>query len=152
MWGCGEALRVVHIILFTFIAAYHLQVWRMQRLYLLHMFYQSLMLLHYATLQVLLDRLDKLNHQAVDLDVNLLDKKIDQMMPELGFMPQDNDRLVASYSGGWQMRMCLGKLLLQVTYHCRGCRLGDVLAHTAHRATSWLAGTPSITVHWDHGH
>lgn len=48
------------------------------------------------------------------MDVNLLDKKIDQMMPELGFMPQDNDRLVASYSGGWQMRMCLGKLLLQV--------------------------------------
>lgn len=86
------------------------------------------MLLHYATLQVLLDRLDKLNHQAVDLDVNLLDKKIDQMMPELGFMPQDNDRLVASYSGGWQMRMCLGKLLLQVTYHCRACRLGDVLS------------------------
>jgi hypothetical protein len=80
---------------------------------------------------------------------------IDQMMPELGFMPftivylclpvlgllhaccralcdaaaaclprlpalprpgcpQDNDRLVSSYSGGWQMRMCLGKLLLQV--------------------------------------
>jgi hypothetical protein len=27
---------------------------------------------------------------------------------------QDNDRLVSSYSGGWQMRMCLGKLLLQV--------------------------------------
>lgn len=52
--------------------------------------------------------------QAVDLDVNLLDKKIDQMMPELGFKAEDNDRLVASYSGGWQMRMCLGKLLLQV--------------------------------------
>jgi hypothetical protein len=28
--------------------------------------------------------------------------------------PDDNDRLVASFSGGWQMRMCLGKLLLQV--------------------------------------
>ncbi len=26
---------------------------------------------------------------------------------------EDNDRLVASFSGGWQMRMCLGKLLLQ---------------------------------------
>jgi ATPase subunit of ABC transporter with duplicated ATPase domains len=63
---------------------------------------------------MLLDRLDKLNAQALDLDVNLLDKKIDQMMPELGFMASDNDRLVASYSGGWQMRMCLGKMLLQV--------------------------------------
>jgi ATPase subunit of ABC transporter with duplicated ATPase domains len=36
------------------------------------------------------------------------------MMPELGFSPEDNDRLVASYSGGWQMRMCLGKILLKV--------------------------------------
>ena len=37
------------------------------------------------------------------------------MMPELGFNPiDDNDRLVASYSGGWQMRMCLGKMLLKV--------------------------------------
>lgn len=64
--------------------------------------------------QTLLDRLDKLNSKAIDLDVTLLDKKIDQMMPELGFKPSDNDRLVASFSGGWQMRMCLGKLLLQV--------------------------------------
>jgi ATPase subunit of ABC transporter with duplicated ATPase domains len=65
-------------------------------------------------LQTLLDRLDRLNSKAIDLDVTLLDKKIDQMMPELGFKPADNDRLVASFSGGWQMRMCLGKLLLQV--------------------------------------
>lgn len=51
--------------------------------------------------------------QVEDLDLELLDKKIDQMMPELGFTQEDNDRLVASYSGGWQMRMCLGKMLLQ---------------------------------------
>ncbi len=58
--------------------------------------------------------MEKLNSKAVDLDVVLLDKKIDQMMPELGFKQDDNDRLVASFSGGWQMRMCLGKMLLQV--------------------------------------
>jgi ATPase subunit of ABC transporter with duplicated ATPase domains len=61
----------------------------------------------------LLDELAEVSKLAVDLDVSLLDKKIDQMMPELGFSPEDNDRLVASYSGGWQMRMCLGKILLQ---------------------------------------
>lgn len=71
--------------------------------------------------QTLLDRLDKLNSKAIDLDVTLLDKKIDQMMPELGFKPSDNDRLVASFSGGWQMRMCLGKLLLQVCVALGGC-------------------------------
>ena len=62
---------------------------------------------------VLLDELNELTNRAVDLDVSLLDKQIDTMMPELGFAPEDNDRLVASYSGGWQMRMCLGKILLQ---------------------------------------
>ena len=41
------------------------------------------------------------------------------MMPSLGFSPEDNDRLVASYSGGWQMRMCLGKILLQVGVRAR---------------------------------
>lgn len=34
-------------------------------------------------------------------------------MPTLGFVPEDNDRLVASFSGGWQMRISLGKILLQ---------------------------------------
>lgn len=61
----------------------------------------------------LLDELSDLQSKAEDLDVNLIDKRIDQMMPELGFGQDDNDRLVASYSGGWQMRMCLGKILLQ---------------------------------------
>ncbi|KAJ9523392.1 hypothetical protein QJQ45_005295 [Haematococcus lacustris] len=64
-------------------------------------------------MQKLLDELDKLNTKAIDMDVTVLDAKISQMMPELGFKPEDNDRLVASFSGGWQMRMCLGKLLLQ---------------------------------------
>jgi hypothetical protein len=41
-----------------------------------------------VSLQALLDRLERLNAQALDMDVVLLDKKIDQMMPELGFMPQ----------------------------------------------------------------
>ena len=41
----------------------------------------------------LLDELQELNSQAADLDVKRLDKKIDQMMPELGFSPDDNDRL-----------------------------------------------------------
>ncbi|GMH44160.1 hypothetical protein BSKO_12094 [Bryopsis sp. KO-2023] len=61
----------------------------------------------------LLDELADLTSKTVDLDVKVLDKKIDKMMPELGFSKEDNDRLVASYSGGWQMRMCLGKILLQ---------------------------------------
>ncbi len=52
----------------------------------------------------LLDELQELNSQAADLDVKRLDKKIDQMMPELGFSPVDNDRLVASYRQGLPSR------------------------------------------------
>jgi ATPase subunit of ABC transporter with duplicated ATPase domains len=61
----------------------------------------------------LLDELADLTGAAADLDIRTLDKRVDEMMPALGFGPDDNDRLVASYSGGWQMRMCLGKILLQ---------------------------------------
>ncbi|GAB4823640.1 hypothetical protein N2152v2_010686 [Parachlorella kessleri] len=61
----------------------------------------------------LLDELSEVQSKGQDLDISLIDKKIDSMMPELGFAPEDNDRLVASFSGGWQMRMGLGKLLLQ---------------------------------------
>lgn len=77
-------------------------------------------------MQSILDQLDKLNNQAIEMDVTLLDKKIDIMLPELGFSPEDNDRLVASYSGGWQMRMCLGKILLQVRGRRSASAVGTV--------------------------
>ena len=62
---------------------------------------------------LLLDELQKQQRILESLDVATLDSKIDKMMPELGFVKEDADRLVAGYSGGWQMRMMLGKLLLQ---------------------------------------
>lgn len=40
----------------------------------------------------LLDELDKLSNKAVDLDMASIDKRLDQMMPQLGFKPEDNDR------------------------------------------------------------
>lgn len=43
----------------------------------------------------LLDELADITADVVDLDVKLLDKKIDKMMPELGFSKEDNDRLVS---------------------------------------------------------
>lgn len=61
----------------------------------------------------LLDELDLLQKKAESLDLFDVDVKINKMMPELGFTLEDSDRLVASYSGGWQMRMSLGKILLQ---------------------------------------
>lgn len=62
----------------------------------------------------LLDEFDLLQRRAEAVDLDVVDVKINKMMPELGFAPEDADRLVASFSGGWQMRMSLGKILLQV--------------------------------------
>ncbi|KAI4374157.1 hypothetical protein MLD38_012183 [Melastoma candidum] len=61
----------------------------------------------------LLDEFDLLQRRAQAVDLDEVDSKISKMMPELGFAPEDSDRLVASFSGGWQMRMALGKILLQ---------------------------------------
>lgn len=61
----------------------------------------------------LLDEFDLLQRRAQAVDLDEVDAKISKLMPELGFAPEDSDRLVASFSGGWQMRMSLGKILLQ---------------------------------------
>lgn len=61
----------------------------------------------------LLDEMDLLQRRAQSVDLNMVEVKINKMMPELGFSPEDSDRLVASFSSGWQMRMSLGKILLQ---------------------------------------
>ena len=63
----------------------------------------------------LLDKFDLLQQLAQAVDFDEVDTKISKLMPELGFAPEDSDRLVASFSGGWQMRMSLGKILLQVS-------------------------------------
>ncbi len=62
----------------------------------------------------LLDELNDLQKKAERGNVYSLAGKVDKMMPTLGFDPErDNERLVASFSGGWQMRIGLGKILLQ---------------------------------------
>ncbi|KAK8930631.1 ABC transporter F family member 5 [Platanthera zijinensis] len=61
----------------------------------------------------LLDEMDLLQRRANDVNLDVVDVKISKLMPELGFTPEDSDRLVASFSSGWQMRMSLGKILLQ---------------------------------------
>jgi ATPase subunit of ABC transporter with duplicated ATPase domains len=43
-------------------------------------------------MSALLDELDKLSNKVVDLDMSTIDKRIDQMMPELGFTEADNSR------------------------------------------------------------
>jgi ATP-binding cassette subfamily F protein 3 len=64
-------------------------------------------------LAALLRDLDRLQRRFEALDGYGLEARVDRLLPELGFQPDDGDRLVSSFSGGWQMRICLGKVMLQ---------------------------------------
>jgi ATP-binding cassette, subfamily F, member 3 len=64
-------------------------------------------------LDKLIHRLDKLQRRFEALDGYGLDARIEKILPEMGFESDDGDRLVSAFSGGWQMRMSLGKILLQ---------------------------------------
>lgn len=64
-------------------------------------------------LDALIHKLDRFQRQFEALDGYGLEARIEKILPELGFAAGDGDRLVESFSGGWQMRMSLGKILLQ---------------------------------------
>ncbi|BAZ38026.1 ABC transporter ATP-binding protein [Calothrix sp. NIES-4101] len=64
-------------------------------------------------LDKLIHKLDKLQRQFEALDGYGLDARIGKILPEMGFQIEDGERLVSAFSGGWQMRMGLGKILLQ---------------------------------------
>ncbi|EAQ68278.1 ABC transport system ATP-binding/permease protein/ Uup family [Synechococcus sp. RS9909] len=66
------------------------------------------------------DHLDALIHELSALQTRFealhgyeLDARIDKLLPSIGFSAEDVERPVADYSGGWQMRIALGKILLQ---------------------------------------
>ena len=66
------------------------------------------------------DHLDELIHELGSLQTRFeslhgyeLDARIDKLLPTIGFTPEGAEQLVGDYSGGWQMRIALGKVLLQ---------------------------------------
>jgi ATP-binding cassette, subfamily F, member 3 len=61
----------------------------------------------------LIQQMDRLQRKFEAMDGYGLDAKIEKILPEMGFDSEDGDRLVSAFSGGWQMRMSLGKILLQ---------------------------------------
>tara|TARA_B100000965_G_scaffold269359_1_gene227829 strand:+ start:1993 stop:3711 length:1719 start_codon:yes stop_codon:yes gene_type:complete len=42
-----------------------------------------------------------------------LESKVEKLLPSIGFNQNEADKLVGAFSGGWQMRIALGKILLQ---------------------------------------
>ena len=66
------------------------------------------------------DHLDELIHELGRLHSRFeslhgyeLEARIDKLLPTIGFSPEGAELLVGDYSGGWQMRIALGKILLQ---------------------------------------
>lgn len=61
----------------------------------------------------LLEVIGALEHRLEDLDAARLKSKIEKVLMGLGFSIPDMDRDCAEFSGGWQMRIALAKLLLR---------------------------------------
>jgi ATP-binding cassette, subfamily F, member 3 len=60
-----------------------------------------------------LEVLGELQHRLEDLDAYRMKSKIERVLMGLGFSVRDFERMTEEFSGGWQMRIALAKLLLQ---------------------------------------
>jgi len=63
-------------------------------------------------MQDILDRMQKLQAKADAKDVNALDSRAEKIMDLMGFDSLDATLPVSAFSGGWKMRIGLGKVLL----------------------------------------
>jgi len=64
-------------------------------------------------MQEILDRMQELQNKAEDKEVYVLESRVKKVMDLMGFNDEEGDDLVASFSGGWKMRIGLGKVLLK---------------------------------------
>ena len=64
-------------------------------------------------LDLLISKLGDLQSRFEDLNGYELEAKIEKLLPLIGFNSEDAEKLVGEFSGGWQMRIALGKILLQ---------------------------------------
>ncbi|UKN03268.1 ATP-binding cassette domain-containing protein [Paracrocinitomix mangrovi] len=60
----------------------------------------------------LIEEVTELNDRLTVLDAFSLDEKIEQVLKGLGFKRDEIDNAIGSFSGGWQMRVELAKLLV----------------------------------------
>ncbi|RPI05280.1 MAG: ABC transporter ATP-binding protein [Ignavibacteriae bacterium] len=60
-----------------------------------------------------LEVIGELQHKLEDLDAYRMKSKVERILMGLGFSTGDFNRMTEEFSGGWQMRIALAKLLLQ---------------------------------------
>ena len=61
----------------------------------------------------LVNQLAKYQAEFEDLGGYQMQSDVDKILPKLGFSLADADKLVGNFSGGWQMKVALGKIILQ---------------------------------------
>ncbi len=64
-------------------------------------------------LNQLIKKLSNFQSDFESLNGYQLEAQIEKLLPTIGFTTASADKLVREYSGGWQMRIALGKILLQ---------------------------------------
>lgn len=88
-------------------------------------------------LDKLINKMDRLQREYEAKGGYAMDAKVEKMMAEMGFSASDGDRFVREFSGGWQMRMNLGKVLLQKPDILL---LDEPTNHIDLRTIEWLEG------------
>ncbi|CAI8156966.1 MAG: putative ABC transporter ATP-binding protein YheS [Prochlorococcus marinus str. MIT 9215] len=64
-------------------------------------------------LDSLIQELSQLQNRFEGLHGYELEARVEKLLPTIGFSAEAANHLVGDYSGGWQMRIALGKILLQ---------------------------------------
>ncbi len=68
---------------------------------------------HSEELQILVNQLAKYQAKFEALGGYKMQSDVEKILPKLGFSTEDADKLVGNFSGGWQMKVALGKIILQ---------------------------------------
>jgi len=68
---------------------------------------------HSVELETLVNKLAKYQAEFEALGGYKMQSDVEKILPKLGFSIEDADKLVGNFSGGWQMKVALGKIILQ---------------------------------------
>ncbi len=64
-------------------------------------------------LEIFVNQLAKYQAKFEALGGYTMQSDVEKILPKLGFSLEDADKLVGNFSGGWQMKVALGKIILQ---------------------------------------
>jgi len=68
---------------------------------------------HTEEFDISVNQLAKYQAKFESLGGYKMQSEVEKILPQLGFSIEDADKLVGNFSGGWQMKVALGKIILQ---------------------------------------